>query len=240
MIALPREAAAAAMARFAPLPRAERQARTSLWTMYYFAALIIPAVTTGLRTGRVPATGIDALLCTADADGHVVEFRPTSSVCSLDEADAGFDALVRDHLAVVIEGCACGLPAGVAWSNAAVMIDHALSEARLTGPHDIPALRAAEALIADDGRHPQLARLQDRSQARAPRLLPARPPAGRPALPRHLPARMTGGGALPAQAACRSFSRSALGSEASHASSPPGSGSTLPNSSTPCAGMSET
>ena len=112
---------------------------------------------TTVRTGRVPATGIDTLLCTVDANGHVTRFYAASETGPLSDTADGFDSLVRDHLAVMIDGCSCRLPAGVAWSNAAFMIDHALSETRLAGPRDAATVRAAEALIAGE-RHPSLGR----------------------------------------------------------------------------------
>jgi ferric iron reductase protein FhuF len=152
-MASPREALQSAMTALQPLPRGERLARVSLWTMYYFSALIIPVVERAARTGRVPASAIDVLLCECGADGHVVGFRPRAG--ARDHGD--FDDLVDDHLAVAVEACGrmTGFPARVAWSNAAVVIDYAIAEARAGG--DADALREAEALIAGAS-HPLLAR----------------------------------------------------------------------------------
>ena len=150
-LASPREALQTAMVALQPLPRGERLARVSLWTMYYFSALIIPAVARAVRTGRIPASAIDALLCERDADGYVVGFLPRAGASER----GGFD----DHLAVAVEACGrlTGFPARVAWSNAAVIIDYAIGEARATGGTGAEGLRAAEALIAG-ARHPLLAK----------------------------------------------------------------------------------
>lgn len=151
----PRGALRSAMLRLQPLPRGERFARVSLWTMYYFSALVIPVVERAVRTGRVPASAIDALLCERDADGLVVGFRQRA-----DARDGhGFDDLVEDHLAVAVEICGrlTGFPARVAWSNAAVVIDYAIAEARGSDDLDANILREAEALIGAAG-HPLLAK----------------------------------------------------------------------------------
>lgn len=153
--ASPREALQSAMVALQPLPRGERLAHVSLWTMYYFSALIIPVVDRAARTGRVPASAIDALLCERDADGHVIGFQPREGAVD----HGGFDDLVDDHLAIAVEVCGrlTGFPARVAWSNAAVIIDYAIGEVRASGDHDGEALREAEALIAGAS-HPLLAK----------------------------------------------------------------------------------
>ena len=142
------------MAALRPLPRGERLARVSLWTMYYFSALIVPVVASAARTGLVPASAIDELLCESDADGRVVGFCPRAGASER----RSFDALVDDHLAVAVAACGelTGFPSRVGWSNAAVVVDYAIEEARAADASDADVLRAAEALIAGPA-HPQLA-----------------------------------------------------------------------------------
>jgi ferric iron reductase protein FhuF len=149
----PRKTLHAAMLALRPLPRGERLARASSWTMYYFSALIIPVVASAARTDRMPAVGIDDLLCESDAAGHVVGFKPRQAT----GVRTGFDALVDDHLAVAVEICGliAGFPARVAWSNAAVVLDYAIAAARAEGDTG-GALHEAEALIGASG-DPRLA-----------------------------------------------------------------------------------
>ena len=153
-LASPREALHCAMVALQPLPRGERLARVSLWTMYYFSALIVPVIAAAVRTGRVPASAIDELLCESDTHGHDVGFRPREGK----RGRQSFETLVDDHLAIAIETCGqlTGFPARVAWSNAAVVIDYAIEEARATDDAKAHTLREAGSLIAGTG-HPLLA-----------------------------------------------------------------------------------
>lgn len=116
---------------------ADRRAVVSLWTQWYFAALVVPAVGVILRTGRELPLGVrDVDVLLAEDDHRPTGFRlphgggVASPPRGPDDAFAPFRTLVWDHLAPLVEAVAAGsgLATGLLWSNAGTYFDWAVHE----------------------------------------------------------------------------------------------------------------
>ena len=132
-------------------PRPDQAALVSLWSLYYFAALIVPATVTALLEDRTLPVGFEDVGLVVGPDGAVT-FRLR------DDGRAGspgrrFEMLVEGHLVPFVALCArrSGLSARLFWSNASVTFDWVLGE--LTACDTLPGpRREAEAMIAGGGR----------------------------------------------------------------------------------------
>ena len=138
----------------APFAEPDRGALVSLWSMYYLAALIVPATAALLCRDHVLPVGFDEVGIHVDPAG-LAAFRLVHDGSS----QAGrwghrFDTLVDGHLAPFVALCAArtGLSPRIFWSNAAVILDWTLGQLR--GDDDLcrPASEEAQALLG--GRAP--------------------------------------------------------------------------------------
>ena len=159
-MAVDRATIAAALLRFrAGFWQPQAQPLASLWSMYYFNALIIPAVTALLCCDRVLPVAIGS--SGFDIDGKGI---PDRLWISDDGHQAGdmhhrFDTLVHGHIEpfIALYAAETGVTTRVLWSNAATIIDYvveAVASLALEGPR-----RDAEALLAGTGRTDSLRRL---------------------------------------------------------------------------------
>ena len=127
----------------------DRAALVSLWSMYYLAALIVPATAALLCCDQVLPVGFDQLGMTIGPAG-LAAFRRSDDGHPA-EAGRRFDTLVEGHLEPFVGLCAAraGLAPRVFWSNAAVMLDWVLTELGTTDT--VPTARA-EAVALLEGR----------------------------------------------------------------------------------------
>lgn len=140
----------AAVAAFAAGYREpDRGALVSLWSMYYLAALIVPATAALLCRDRVLPVGFEEVGL-AIGSGGLAAFRLVDAGCpAAARGCRRFETLVEGHLAPFVALCAAraNLSPRVIWSNAAVMLDWALGE--LSAADTLPEARAeAEALLS--------------------------------------------------------------------------------------------
>jgi ferric iron reductase protein FhuF len=129
----------------------DRRALASLWSQYYFAALIIPATAALLCLDRVLPVALDDLALDLEPDGQVCRFRLDNPGHCRAVCGARFDVLVREHLEPFIDACATRvrLSPRVLWSNAATMFDYAVHECSAKGNATGEARAEAMALLAD-------------------------------------------------------------------------------------------
>lgn len=117
-------------------PGCDRRALVSLWTQWYFAALVIPSVAAVVRLGRVLPVEIGEIGVTLCQEG-----QPEAIVVRDDGAASVRDATVlfRKLFAENIDPLICSwsqmfaVTPRLLWSNAAVVFEWALSQAE-TGP----------------------------------------------------------------------------------------------------------
>lgn len=119
----------AAVAPFlARYPDADRRAVISLWSQWYFSALVVPSVSAVLLLERELPLALGELSLLLDTDEH----RPTGfrlphrgRPAPRGEPFRAFHALVRRHLEPLIEAVAshAGLSTGLLWSNAGSYFD---------------------------------------------------------------------------------------------------------------------
>jgi ferric iron reductase protein FhuF len=145
---------------------ADRRALASLWSKWHFAALLAPALASRLLLGRELPLGLDETHLDLAAEGHTARLwlphdgRPLAA----DAAAGGFDRLVDDHMAPLIEALAevSGTAARVFWSNAGNHFDHftvALAAHPLASPGDTaPGLALLARPHLSDGRRNPLHR----------------------------------------------------------------------------------
>ncbi|MEW9612511.1 siderophore-iron reductase FhuF [Shinella sp. S4-D37] len=127
----------ALVARFeAPFGAADRRAAISLWSQYYFAALIVPTVAVAVRLGRTLPIEITRIHMRITEDGTPTAFLLASDGEPIDEADpAPLSVLLENHLVPFIEtmSSAFGVTERLLWSNAATILAWSLSEAGKDG-----------------------------------------------------------------------------------------------------------
>lgn len=131
------------LARFAvPFAQADRRATVSLWSQYYFAALIVPTVAVAARLGRRLPVAAAHLRLRADENGAPAAFLLRDDGAACGGADP-LSCLVDGHLAPVIGAMSSAFAATprLLWSNAAAILEWSLSQA-----------------AADDAAHPGIVR----------------------------------------------------------------------------------
>ncbi|WP_411037260.1 siderophore-iron reductase FhuF [Shinella sp. BYT-45] len=128
---------AALVARFeTPFSAADRRAAVSLWSQYYFAALIVPTVAVAARLGRTLPVEITRVRLRAAEDGTPAAFLLASDGEPIDEAGpAPLSVLLENHLIPFIEtmSSAFGVTARLLWSNAATVLEWSLFQAGTDG-----------------------------------------------------------------------------------------------------------
>ena len=129
----------------------DRAALVSLWSMYYLAALIVPATAVLLCRDHVLPVGFEDIGIAIDTSGLAAFRLPDAGRPVGASGCRRFDTLVDGHVAPFVSICAAraGLSPRVIWVNAAMMLDWALGELRVADTQ--PSARdEAEALL--DGR----------------------------------------------------------------------------------------
>ena len=124
---------------------ADERAVLSYWTLYYFAALIVPTMTALVRLRRVLPVALDATGFDLDAEGKVGRFWLADEGRPVERDGGGMTPLVRDHLRPFINACAahCGLSRRVLWCNAGTIVDFAARELGVEGIGDGLLMEAA-------------------------------------------------------------------------------------------------
>ena len=129
IIALDAEAIAPALARFgAGFWQPDRQAVASLWSMYYFNAMIVPAAAVLLGCDRILPVTLAATGLLLDSKGAPERLYIPDHGRPASDADRGrrFATLVDGHLVPFIAMFAepTGLSPRLLWSNAATVLDY--------------------------------------------------------------------------------------------------------------------
>ena len=122
------------VARFgAAYPGADARAVVSLWSQWYFGALVVPAVAAALRLDRALPVALDGVRLDLRENGTPAAFLIPHDGSARDGAGGDPDALaalVEGHVAPLVAHLAAlfGVPRRVLWTNAAVMLDWTLRQ----------------------------------------------------------------------------------------------------------------
>ena len=151
MIALDAGAIGAALARFgARFRQPDRHAVASLWSMYYFNALIVPTAAVLLVCDRIVPVMLPATGLALDGKGLPERLYIADDGRPAFDADRGkrFKTLVDGHLTPFIAMYAerTSLSPRLLWSNAATVLDYVVGTVA-TGAHAAPRAEA-ESLLA--------------------------------------------------------------------------------------------
>lgn len=135
----------------APYERPDRRALASLWSQYYFVALIIPTTVAMLRRDLVLPVAADEVSVVFDVHGQVDRILLRDAGHTYDgPPGVRFDRLVRGHVQPFVEACAActRLSRRVLWSNAATVLDYAVSEMAASASTVDDARAEAERLLS--------------------------------------------------------------------------------------------
>ena len=126
----------------------------SLWSLSYFAALIIPSTVGLLCLDRILPVGLDDMALSLDDDGALLGLRVKHAgrVWNETESPGRFDTLRDGHLRPFIARFAARarLPQRLLWSNAGTILDFVVRELIATADVKDTVRREAEALIDDE------------------------------------------------------------------------------------------
>lgn len=110
-------------------PGADRRAVVSLWTQWYFGAVMVPASAALLLIGRELPVALDELHLSFGADGRLTAVLVGG--CAPSRREGRFLPLLEVHLAPLIHHLAAIFPVSprLLWTNAAAVLDWTLAEA---------------------------------------------------------------------------------------------------------------
>ena len=134
----------------AAYPGADRRAVVSLWTQWYFAALIVPAVAALIRLDRALPLGLDEVRLDLRENGTPAAFLVAHDGVPAADGAARFAALVEGHVEPLVAQLSAlfGVPRRVLWTNVAVLVDWTMREVEACGACRAGPLAECRALLA--------------------------------------------------------------------------------------------
>lgn len=134
----------------AAYPGCDGRAVVSLWTQWYFAALVIPSVAAAVRLGRVLPVGIGEIGIVLGEEGQpdAIVIEHDGTVPPLGAAEL-FEKLISENMEPLVAALcrAFAVSPRLMWSNAATVLEWALSQSEAGIVGDAAALAEGRRLL---------------------------------------------------------------------------------------------